>query len=377
MFRPPSVARLVPLLTTMLATLASAAGVYGGWRLTGTPTAAAAASAAASSPSRMVPRLPGPAPATQVAMRNVDFYVDPDVVLQIRRLRGTMTDKGGGVVLFDDKRSFVIHIASAEVGLSGASLSALMNKYVFAYRGAPLKRLQIRTSGSEIVQRGVLHKGIDIPFEIRAQLDVTPQGLIRLHPTRTRILGVNGDALMRALGLSLEKLLDLRRARGVTVHGNDLFLDPTGILPPPVIDGRVTAVRVEGDDVVQVFERPTTGPSTRPLPPLIPPDPTAPNFMYYKGGTLRFGRLLMLDAEMQIVDLDPSDPFHFDLDRYNAQLIAGYSRTLPDLGLEVYMRDIDKVRTAGKAPVPRALLTGVLTPAARRPPPPRPLGAGP
>ena len=46
---------------------------------------------------------------------------------------------------------------------------------------------------------------------------------------------------------------------------------------------------------------------------------------------------------MLIVDLNPSDPFRFDLDLYNKQLVAGYSRTLPDLGLEVYMRDIDKV----------------------------------
>jgi hypothetical protein len=41
--------------------------------------------------------------------------------------------------------------------------------------------------------------------------------------------------------------------------------------------------------------------------------------------------------------MDPSDPFRFDLDRYLAQLVAGWSRTLPDQGLEVYMRDIDKV----------------------------------
>jgi len=71
--------------------------------------------------------------------------------------------------------------------------------------------------------------------------------------------------------------------------------------------------------------------------------------MLYRGGTLRFGKLLMLDAEMQIVDLDPADPFKFDLDRYAAQLIAGYSRTLPDLGLEVYMRDIDKIKRSSSA----------------------------
>ena len=49
---------------------------------------------------------------------------------------------------------------------------------------------------------------------------------------------------------------------------------------------------------------------------------------------------------MFITDLDPADPFHFDLDRYKPQLVAGYSRTLQSGGLEVWMRDIDKI---GKA----------------------------
>ncbi|MEP6692781.1 MAG: hypothetical protein ABJD07_16610, partial [Gemmatimonadaceae bacterium] len=82
----------------------------------------------------------------------------------------------------------------------------------------------------------------------------------------------------------------------------------------------------------------------------------SPNYMFYKGGTLRFGKMMMLDAEMQIVDLDPKDPFTFDLDRYNEQLVAGYSRTLSDLGLEVFMRDIDKVGASmiARAPVGRA-----------------------
>ena len=273
-------------------------------------------------------------------MRNVDFYVDPEVVLHIRRLRGTMVSKARGPVLFDDKRSFIIHIATAEVGLTGEDLSALMNKYVFAYRGAPLKHIQVRTAGTGIVQTGVLHKGLDFPFEIQAALDVTTEGMIRIHPTKIKILGINGGGLMRVFGLSLEKLLDLSRAQGVSVHGNDLLLDPNRILPPPTIDGRLTGVHVSGNEVVQIFGG-TTEHST--LAPLIPPDPTTPNFMYYKGGTLRFGRLLMIDAEMQIVDLNPSDPFKFNIDQYTKQLIAGYSRTLPDLGLEVYMRDIDKV----------------------------------
>ncbi len=273
-------------------------------------------------------------------MRNVDFYVDPAVALRIHSLRGTMRSIHGGPVVFDDKRSFTLHLDTAEVGLKSSDLTALMNKYVFNYRGSPLTNLRVTMSGSQIVQKGTLHKALDVPFEITASLSVTPDGRIRIHPTKTVILGLHVDHLMKALGLSLDKIISLSGAKGATVRGNDILLDATAILPPPVIEGRIAAIRVEGDEVVQTFT-----PDSRTLSVELPlPVAGASNYMYYKRGILRFGKLLMLDAEMLITDLDPQDPFKFSLDRYNEQLVAGYSRTLPDLGLEVYMRDLDKLK---------------------------------
>jgi hypothetical protein len=279
---------------------------------------------------------------TQVSMRKVNFYIIPSAALRIRTLRGQMRSLKGGPVTFDDKNAFVIHLDYAEIGLNGSDITALMNSYIFAYPGAPLKRLKVRTSRSQVVQSGVMHKILDIPFEITADVSVTPAGLIRLHPVKTRILGVNGNDLMRAFGLSLEKILDLSKAKGVTVKGNDLFLDPVRILPPPAIEGHATAIRVDGDELVQTFG--TVGA----VPPLVPPDTSTGAYMYYKGGTLHFGKLLMLDAQMQIVDVRPSGFFNFSLDRYKDQLVAGYSKTLPDLGLQVFMLGLDKLSTAGK-----------------------------
>ena len=278
---------------------------------------------------------------TQVSMRKVNFYIIPKAALRIRTLRGQMRSLNGGPVTFDDKNAFVIHLDYAEIGLNGDDITALMNSYIFAYPGAPLKHLKVHTSGSQVVQSGVMHKIVDIPFEIRADVSVTPDGLIKLHPVKTRIFGVNGNDLMRAFHLSLQKILDLSKAKGVTVKGNDLFLDPVRILPPPAIEGHATAIRVDGDELVQTFG------TVDALPPLTPPD-TSGAYMFYKGGTLHFGKLLMLDAEMQIVDLRPSGFFNFSLDRYKEQLVAGYSRTLSDLGLQVYMLGLDKLSSAGK-----------------------------
>jgi len=274
---------------------------------------------------------------TRVSMKDVNFYIIPQAALRIRTMRGSMRSVNGGPVVFDDKNAFVIHLDYAEIGLNGTDITELMNRHIFAYKGAPLKHLKVHTTGSRIVQTGVMHKILDIPFEITADVSITPNGLIRLHPVKTRILGVNGNDLMRAFHLSLEKILDLSKAKGVSVKGNDILLDPVQILPPPAIEGRATAIRVEGDQLVQTFGTADAAPA------LLPPDTTASAYMFYKGGTLHFGKLLMLDAEMQIVDSHPAGWFDFSLDRYKDQLVAGYSRTLSDLGLEVYMLGLNKL----------------------------------
>ena len=79
------------------------------------------------------------------------------------------------------------------------------------------------------------------------------------------------------------------------------------------------------------------------------PDSSAANYMLFRGGTLQFGKMFMVHADMQVVDAEPGDPFDFDIARYREQLVAGYSRTLPDDGLLVFMPDL------AKAPATRAL----------------------
>ena len=278
-------------------------------------------------------------PPTMVQMQNVDFYVDREIPLRIHRLSGTMRSKDGGAVNFDDKQSFVISVQSGEVGLTGPDLSKLLNKYVFAYKGSPLSNLRIAIAGNEIIQKGTIHKIAALPFEIRATLSVLPDGRIRMHPTRTEIIGLHVDKLMKGLGLPLDKIIDLSKAKGASVKGNDIYLDPLSIIPPPQIEGKVTAIRLESNQIVMTFG--SGAPGT-----IAIPDATIGNYMYYKGGTLKFGKLMQLDADMLITELDPADPFRFDLDRYKPQLTAGYSRTLESGGLEVWMRDIDKVGSA-------------------------------
>src|SRR5260370_24160705 len=115
------------------------------------------------------------------------------------------------------------------------------------------------------------------------------------------------------------------------------------MLPPPRIEGRVTAVRIEGDRIMQTF-------GCRDTKALVLPF-KAQNYIYHKGGVLRFGKLTMTEADLEIVDQTPRTPFDFSLPDYNRQLVAGYSKNTPAHGLIVFMPDFATL----SSPNPRQL----------------------
>ena len=282
-------------------------------------------------------------------MRNVNLRVANNAVVGIRQLRGEVipTARGSSATL-DSAGSFSIRITSGTVALSSADLGAILNRFVFGYNGSPLRNLRVRTSGGQLVQTGTLHKGVDIHFEITATPSLTDSGLIRLHPTKVRVLGVNGESLLHALGLTLENLLDLSKSAAARVKGDDIYLDPSRILPPPAIVGRLVAVRVEGDALVQEFAK---LPDDSVFNGYARADSVAPNYLFFRGGRLRFGRLEMRNTQLQILDLDPSDPFDLFLAEYNRQLSAGYSRNRPNLSLQAFLPDYADLGRPVTAPV--------------------------
>ena len=289
---------------------------------------------------------------TWIEMKNVNLRVANDAVVGVRGLRGEVIPaKRGGSALLDSTNSFSIRITSGTVALESADLGVILNRFVFGYKGSPLRNLKVHTSGSELVQSGIMHKGVDLKFEITAALSLTDSGLIRLHPTKVRVLGVNGESLLHSLGLHLDDMLDLSKSAAARVKGDDIYLDPTKILPPPAISGRLTSVRVEGNALVQEFAK---LPDDSVFSGYARADSAAPNYLFFRGGHLRFGRLDMRDTELQILDLDPSDPFDLFLAEYNKQLTAGYSRNRTNLSLQAFFPDYTKL---GR-PVPMPVVAG-------------------
>ena len=143
---------------------------------------------------------------------------------------------------------------------------------------------------------------------------------------------------MRLFSIEMADMVKVKPGRGVEVVDNDFIIDPSMILPPPRMLGRVTTVSLEGNDLVLHMGGAEVKRSYE--------APVSANHLYFHGGRIRFGKLSMHGADLELIDGDPGDPFKFSVPRYKEQLVAGYSKNTTDLGLKVYMPDIDALHTA-------------------------------
>jgi hypothetical protein len=238
---------------------------------------------------------------------------------------------------FDDKDSFKLRVSAGEIAMSSSDLANVLNSYVFARQHSPLTQLSISVEKGHLKVKGKLHDKGDIPFETEGILIPTPDGKLRLHSEKIKALHVPVKGLMGLFGIDLGGLIKEGKVPGVQAEGDDLILDLEQILPPPHMQGKVVSVRIEGDTIIQMFG----GSDAKPVKNI-----RAGNYMAYKNNRLRFGKLLMNDVDLILIDMDPNDPLDFFLDHYKEQLSAGYSKILPDSGMRVFIKDYNKLHPA-------------------------------
>jgi len=283
---------------------------------------------------------------TREVIKNVDIHPDDLLVYRIRTIRGTLLRRyKSSPPMFDDKRSFILNIESGVIGLKMDTLSNLMNNYVFAYTGAPLKDFQFSVEGNEIKATGKVHKLVDLPFEVKGELSATPDGKIRIHPTSVKAEGLPIKGFLHLFGIELDDVIKAREARGLKFDGDDLIVDPERGGPPPMIRGKVTAVQIVGDEVIVIFggSRNLSAPQIARLAK----SHSGGNYVSFRGGVLRFGKMTMTNSDIQVVDANAKDPLDFSVDHFNRQMIAGYSKITPHGGLVAHVPDYYRVRRAG------------------------------
>jgi hypothetical protein len=271
----------------------------------------------------------------QFAMKNVMYHYSDSVMVHISELQGELVPvKPGSIVIFDDKNSFNLVLSSAEIAISCTSLAQVLNQNVFSSADSPIKNLTIQSQNNRLIVKGKFHLKEDVPFEATGTLAADQDGKIRLHTEHVKAVHLPLKGVLDLLGIELAQLINTNKVHGVTVDKDDLILDPEQILPPPHIQGKVTAVRIQGNDIVQVFGAPQASNFAAKQPG---------NYMAFRHGEMRFGKLTMHDADLIMIDMDPRDPFDFFLDYYQEQLVAGYTKSTREYGLRTYTRDYNKL----------------------------------
>jgi len=277
----------------------------------------------------------------QIAMKNVMYHYTDSIAVHAVRLQGYLTPvKAGAIVVFDDRNSFNLVLQSAEISISCSSLAQVLNENVFSSADAPIKNLTIESRNKDLVVKGKFRQKGDVSFETTGTILPNGDGKVRLHSKQVKAAHLPLKGLMDLLGTDLAHLISTSKVHGVTVEKDDLILDPEQILPPPHIQGKVSAVRIEGANIVLVFGSPVPNFAAK----------QSGNYMAFRHGEMRFGKLTMRDADLIMIDMDPRDPFDFFLDHYQEQLVAGYTKSTLDYGLRVYTRDYSKLphRAAGR-----------------------------
>jgi len=262
-----------------------------------------------------------------IEMRNVRLHVASDAIVDVKWLKGALVSPAGHIPVFDDQNSYTMDIEDGEMSVDAGNLTALVN-HAFDYQGSALSDLRLTFEAGHLVQRGTLKKGISVPFTITATVAATPDGRLTVHPIKVKTAGVPSTKIMSIVGVEPDDLLKSRPDRGITFKDNDLFLDATRMLPAPRTNGRLTHAFIRGNTLVQIFGQGATAAGR-----------ASGNYIWFRGASIRFGRLTMSNADLKLIDMDPRDPFDFYSARYNEQLVAGYSKNTPDHALRTYMPD--------------------------------------
>lgn len=277
----------------------------------------------------------------QVTMKNVMYHYTAPSAVHIVKLEGhLLPTKPGSIVVFDDLNSFTVAIASAEVSVNCNSLAQVLNQNVLSSKEAPIRDLAIENKNNQLLAKGKLKEG-DVPFEMTGTLSVNSDGRVRLHAEHIKAVKVSVKGLMDLLGMNLSKLIGTKKVPGLDVDKDDLILDPEQLLPPPRIQGKLTAIHLRGSDIVQLFGSPQGANLAAKQPG---------NFIALRSGEVRFDTVTVRDGKVTLIDMDPGDPFDFYLDHLAEQIAAGYAKTTPQFGLRVYARDYNKLHSRKDPP---------------------------
>jgi hypothetical protein len=308
-----------------------------------------AAGTVADSTRRATPVTTDPNVAPVLTMRNVQFRFTKDVVVGIDRIHAQMRPvPPADIVTFDDPASFDLDVNGAAVRLTLPQVEVLMNTRIFAYPNANVRNLRVESDGQNLVIHGSLTKGATIPFTMAGTPSIRDARWLAVETKEVKIGAVGVTGLLSALHISLQAMINVPTSGQVRVEKNTILIDVFSNLPPPRIHGAISSLDCCANGLGLAIGS-ASAVSDSALRAIVPSAMASPNFVAIRKGRLRFGKLTMVDSDLDLVDADAHDSFDFYLRRYQCQLAAGDAHATLDYGWRVRMPDFDKL-TAEQCP---------------------------
>ncbi len=272
---------------------------------------------------------------TKVLMHNVMLDERPGFQLRVRWLRGEMRPTRSHVIpSFDEPNSFVLDIQDGVIATSLSDIGGVLNGGLL--KDTPLEKVSLTAAGKQLKLNGTLHKGIPLPIEMISDIGAAPDGRIRLHVTKIRVLKLPVKGLLQSFNVKVGDLVGAKNAEGIQVTNDDIYINPERMLPAPAIHGKLTDAHIgrSGNELVSVFGE---------AHPEVVRVSQWRNFIRLLGGTVNFGKLTMDNTDLFLIDASDDEWFNFDLTRYQEQLVNGRIQMTPEAGLRIFMPDIDKI----------------------------------
>lgn len=296
---------------------------------------------------------------TDLLMQNIRFCWSKQICINTDRLTAKAVPTGGqSEVNFDNLTGFLVNVNNATVQISPQTLQGMFNESVFNYPGSTLRDLRVtiaQAGGNNHVKlAGALkYLFLWIPFEMDTNLSID-------RKSNTLVIAVNdlqvfgiipATWLIEFKPFNLEKLLTLPPNNHLIVRQNLMMVKPFGLFPPPRVNGTISDIRVTPKLISLSFSGPSK--TFQPMP-----DASAKNFIYLDGGRTRFGRLGMINSQVQVIDQNPGDLFQFSLMNYQDYLPNSTVKLQPNGSVKVTMADHANLSEPALKPQPPAPTPG-------------------
>jgi hypothetical protein len=158
----------------------------------------------------------------------------------------------------------LVLIDRGSVGLTYDALTRLLNQKL---QGGKVSDLKITSDKGKVSISGKVHKGIDIPFQVKGPVSVTSDGKLDLHASTEKAAKLPIGGIADALGLNMQSIVGSNK-KGVKGQGKDIVFDPDELWGLPV-HSHITGARVEAKELVLIIQQPSHVPKklARAMPP--------------------------------------------------------------------------------------------------------------